>query len=302
MRFFIMGGTGFIGSNLIKYLLKNGHEVAVLIRRPLAVGTFPPGVLTIKGDPLRPGDWQDAAADMDVIVNMVGRPIMTRWTDDARKEILESRVRSTRLAADAILNKGSADIILINANAIGYYGDDSDEVFTEESACGAGFLAEVTAQWQKEAQRASKNGARVVVARFGAVLGMGGGILGQMIPVFRLGLGGRLGSGRQWFSWIHVHDLCRAILFAVVNKKISGVVNMCAPNPVTNSEFTRTLATILHRPAVLPVPGFVLRLAIGDAADMALKGQRVIPAVLERAGFAFDFPTIKEALEDLVGD
>jgi uncharacterized protein (TIGR01777 family) len=302
MRFFIMGGTGFIGVHLISYLLKKGHEVTVLIRRPVMAETFPPGVFTIQGDPLRPGGWQEAAAERDVIVNLVGRPIMTKWTGEARKEILESRVRSTRLAADVLLRNGSSDIMLINANAIGCYGDGGiDEVFTEESACGLGFLAEVTTKWQEEAQRGSENGARVVVARFGAVLGMGGGILGQMIPVFRLGVGGRLGSGRQWFSWIHVHDLCRAILFAAVNKNISGVVNMCAPNPVTNREFTRTLAKILHRPAILPVPGFALRLAIGDAADIALKGQRVIPAALERAGFAFDFPTIKEALEDLVG-
>ncbi|MGC8736146.1 MAG: TIGR01777 family oxidoreductase [Dissulfurimicrobium sp.] len=301
MNFFLMGGTGFIGTHLTSYLLKKGHEVTALVRRPVKAEEFPPGVSIIQGDPLHAGSWQDVASQRDVIVNLVGKPILTRWTDEAREEILESRVRSTRLAADVALKRGPG-ITLINANAVGYYGDgDRDAVFTEESACGTGFLAEVTMKWQEEAMRASENGARVVVARLGAVLGMGGGMLAQMIPVFRLGVGGRLGDGRQWFSWIHIHDLCRAVLFIAANKKVSGTVNMCAPNPVTNMEFTKTLAGILGRPAILPVPGFALRLFIGNAADVALKGQRVVPAVLEREGFAFDFPTIKDALEDLLG-
>lgn len=303
MKFFVMGGTGFIGGYLLRYLLGKGHEVMALVRDNGKAVVCPPGVSVIQGDPLRPGGWQTVAAQRDVILNMVGSPIMTRWTVDSRREILESRLRSTRLAVDAILEKGASDIALINANAIGYYGDNGgDNIFTEESACGKGFLAEVTARWQDEALRASKSGARVVSARFGVVLGAGSGILGRVTPIFRLGLGGRLGSGRQWFSWIHVHDLCRAILFAAADKKLHGAVNLCSPNPVTNIEFTGALADILHRPAILPVPVFALRLVLGEAAVMAIKGQRVMPAVLEKAGFVFDFPTIKEALEDLLGN
>ena len=302
MRFFIMGGTGFVGAALINYLLDNGHEVTALVRRPVKGEGLPSGTLTVNGDPLEPGEWQESAAQKDVIINLVGRPIMTRWTKEAKTEIMESRGRSTRMAVEAISQEDAVNTTLINANAVGYYGGDGgrDEIFTEDSPAGKDFLAEVCIRWQEEAQGALRKGSRVVIARFGAVLGMGGGILGQMIPIFKLGLGGHLGSGNQWFSWLHIHDLCRAILFVSENKNISGVVNMTSPNPVTNKELTKTLSDILGRPAILPVPGFVLRIAVGGAAALALNSQRVIPVVLEKAGFAFDFPTIDYALSDIL--
>ncbi|MDA8163202.1 MAG: TIGR01777 family oxidoreductase [Desulfobacteraceae bacterium] len=300
MKFFIIGGTGFVGMALINYLLGEGHEVTLLARGPVKNENLPKDTAIVYGNPLERGAWQEVAVLKDVIINLAGQPIMTRWTREARSNIMESRVRSTRMAVEAMA-QGAANLTLINANAVGYYGGSGlDRIFTEESSPGEDFLAKVCIKWQEEAEAALEKGARVVIARFGAVLGVGGGILGQMIPVFKLGIGGRLGGGNQWFSWLHIHDLCRAVLFAAQNKDISGVVNMTSPNPVTNKEFTKILADILGRPAILPVPGFVLRLAIGGAADLALKGQRVIPAVLEKAGFGFDFPTVDRALSDIL--
>jgi hypothetical protein len=225
---------------------------------------------------------------------------MTRWTQTARKEILESRVLATRMAVEAIPLDRAKGMTLINANAVGYYEGSGDDRITEKSPAGNGFLAEVTKEWQEEAETASVKGARVIVARFGAVLGREGGALAQMLPPFRLGVGGKLGSGSQWFSWIHMHDLVNALLFVAENKKLAGVINMCSPEPVTNLELTRTLAGVLKRPAKLPVPGFILKLVLGGSAEIALKGQRVFPEMLTNSGFKFDFPILEEALRDLL--
>jgi len=300
MKFFIMGGTGFIGGSLIRHLLKKGHEVTALVSSAAKAGNLPSGANSIVGNPLEPGQWQKEAAQTDVIVNLVGKPIMTRWTRTARKEIMETRVLSTRMAVKAIPEKQDHGITLINANAVGCYGFTKDAIITEKSPVGEGFLAEVTKSWQEEAEVAGEKGARVVIARLGAIIGRGGGAMAQMLPSFQYGLGGRLGSGKQWFPWMHLHDLCRAILFVAEKAEISGAVNMCSPNPVTNIELTKTLARELKRPAILPVPGFVLKIAIGGAAEIALEGQRVIPRILERQGFDFNFLTLEEALRDLL--
>ncbi len=300
MKVFVLGGTGFVGIHLARFFIRHGHAVTCLVRSQSKAEDLPPGARHVTGDPLRSGPWQEEAAKADLIVNLVGRSIMTRWTDEAKEAILKSRVMSTRMAVEAISRERASETVLVNANAVGYYEGAGDRDVTEESPAGKGFLAEVTQAWQEEAERARKKGARVVIARFGAVLGRDGGLLAQMLPVFQLGVGGRLGSGRQWFSWIHIHDLCRAVLFVAERRDVSGPVNFCSPHPVTNRELTRTLARLLGRPAILPVPGFALRLAIGDAAKIALRGERVVPRVLERAGFAFEFPTIEDALKDLV--
>jgi len=302
MNFFLMGGTGFIGIPLIRHLIKKGHNVTALARTSLKAEYLPPGANAVTGDPLKPGAWQKSAGDADVIINLVGRPIMTRWTRTAKKEILDSRIISTRMAVRAIPDRRAHRMTLINANAVGYYEGSGDTLITEKSPPGKGFLAEVCRHWQKEAEVANAMGTRTIIARLGAVLGPEGGMLAQMLPVFRLGIGGRLGSGRQWFSWIHMHDLTACMLFVAENTKMSGVINICSPNPVTNRELTGTLADILNRPAMLPVPAHVLRLILGGSAEIALRGQRVIPAVLEKAGFAFSFPTLKEALESLTGE
>lgn len=301
MKFFIMGGTGFICGPLIRHIIRAGHEVTALARSASRIEYLPPQATPLLDDPLKPGKWQDVAGQADVIINLVGRPIMTRWTKTAQKEILESRILATRMAVGAISPDRVKKITLINANAVGYYEGSRDTFITEKSPPGNGFLAMVAQRWQQAAEAASEKGARVIIPRFGAVLGRGGGALAQMLPPFRLGIGGRLGNGRQWFSWIHMHDLVKALLFVAENNTLAGAVNMCSPEPVTNLELTRTLSKVLNRMAILPIPGIILKLAIGGSAEIALKGQRVFPEILKSAGFIFDFPTIETALRDLIG-
>ncbi len=302
MNFFIMGGTGFIGGPLIRQIIRTGHEVTALTRSAALVESLPSQVTPVVDDPLRPGKWQEIAGRTDVIINLVGSTIMTRWTKSVRKEILESRILATRMAVEAIPTSRPKQMTLINANAMGYYGDTASTVITEKSPSGNGFLAEVAQKWQQEAEVASERGARVIIPRFGAVLGRGGGALAKMLPPFRLGIGGKLGNGRQWFSWIHMHDLVKAILFVAEKNTVAGVINMCSPEPVTNLEFTRILSTVLKRPAILPVPGIILKLVIGGSSEVVLMGQRVFPEILKSAGFVFDFPTLEPALRNLIGD
>jgi uncharacterized protein len=300
MKFFIMGGTGFVGGPLIRHIIGAGHEVTALARDVSRVECLSPQAVPLVDDPLKSGKWQEVAGQADVIINLVGKPIMARWTKNARKEILESRILSTRLAVEAIPHERAGQMTLVNANAVGYYEGEGDAFITEKSPPGKGFLSEVCQGWQREAEAGAEKGARVIIPRFGAVLGRGGGALAQMLPPFRLGLGGRLGSGRQWFSWIHMDDLVRALLFVVENKDVAGVVNMCSPEPVRNLELTRTLSHVLKRPAILPVPGVILKLALGGSAEIALEGQRVLPEILKNAGFTFDFPSLEAALDNLL--
>jgi len=302
MDFFIMGGTGFVGVPLIRRIIRAGHELSVLTRNPAIVESLPSQVTPVVGDPLSPGKWQEIAGKADVIINLVGSSILTRWSKSAREEILESRILATRMAVEAIPASRAKQVTLINANAVGYYGDSASTCITEKSPPGGGFLAEVTQRWQQEAEVASEMGVRVVIPRFGAVLGRGGGALARMLPPFRLGIGGKLGNGRQWFSWIHMDDLVKALLFVAEKETVAGVVNMCSPEPVTNLELTRTLSKLLKRPAILPVPGIILKLVIGGASEIVLKGQRVFPEVLKNAGFVFDFPTLETALKNLTGE
>lgn len=298
MTFFIMGGTGFVGKHLIVWLVKQGHTVVALARGQKSLERLPAGCRGILGDPLRPGDWQVQAGQADVMVNLLGRSIMTRWNDESKRDILETRVQSTRMAVAAV--SPERPMILINANAVGYYPMDGGE-FAEDGPAGAGFLAEVSQRWQFEAEKARDKGSRVVIARFGTVLGADGGAMARMLPVFRLGLGGRLGSGNQWFAWIHVLDLCRALEFMALQDSLTGPVNCCAPQFVTNAEFTRALGRVLHRPALLPVPALILKLALGEVAQVVLKGAKIVPKALEKAGFAFRFSKLEAALQDIVG-
>lgn len=302
MHYFIMGATSFTGGYVIDALRSQGNEVTAIVRDlARAKRLEQKGVKLVLGDPLGEGSWQEIASKSDVIVNLVGRPIFDRWDDKVKREILETRITSTKMAVKAISFRSNSNITLINTNAIGYYGDTGDQIITETSPAGSGFLAEVCVAWQEAAQQAEKYGARVVLPRFGAVLGNNGGMLQKIIPIFKLGLGGRIGSGRQWFSWIHARDLAKAVAFVAANSSISGPVNFCSPEPVRNAEFTLTIAESLKRPAFLPVPAFVLKMALGEAADIALWSQRVLPDVLTDAGFNFDFATLDSALSDILG-
>ncbi len=298
MTFFIMGGTGFVGRHLITLLLEQGHAVTALARGSKSAKRLPAGCQTVLGDPLQSGPWQARAGQSDVVINLVGRSIMTRWNTSAKQEIMDTRVLSTRMAVAALLPDRATT--LINANAVGYYPLRGDAEFTEADPPGTGFLAEVCQRWQEEAEKARQKGARVVIARFASVLGQGGGSMRQLLPLFQKGLGGRLGSGNQWFPWIHVLDLCRALEFAAQHEDIVGPMNCCAPQYVTNAEFTRTLGRVLRRPTIVPAPAFAIRLILGEVAQVVLQGVKVAPKVLQQAGFAFLFPGLEAALRDLV--
>ena len=299
MHYFVLGGTGFIGRHLTAHLVKSGHEVTALVRSTGRLPDFFDQVHVVQGDPLVPGPWQERMADdaVQVVVNLVGYPIIKRWTDSLKEMIFTSRILSTRMVSEALA--GASPKVFFCANALGYYGDQGTALLEEDGAPGSDFLAEVCLAWQREAEVAQESGHRLVIGRFAPVLGRDGGLLEPMLPVFRYGLGGILGSGKQWLSWIHVEDLCRAIVFSVEHEDLSGPVNMTVPNPVTNARFTGILARTLHRPAWIRVPAFALRLVYGQAADAILGSQRCIPHRLEQAGFSFVFEDITTALQDV---
>lgn len=296
LRVIVAGASGPIGRALARALREQGAEVRRLVRRPKA------GPGEVAWDP-EAGTLDPRAFDgADAVVNLAGRSIAAlRWTPAVRREILGSRVRSTRLIVDTILNASAVPPVLVSASAIGYYGDRGDEVLDESSPPGHGFLAEVAQAWEDEARRATPAGTRVVSTRFGIVLARDGGVLSTMLPLFRAWLGGPLGSGRQWWSWIHVDDVAAALLAAIRIAALEGPVNVASPAPVTNQAFTRALASALGRPAVLRVPAFALRLAGGAVADeMMLASQRAVPARLQAHGFQFRWSELEPALRDLL--
>ena len=299
MKVFIAGGTGFIGQALIHKLLRTGHAVTTLARNPGKLGDLSGQIRMIPGSPLIPGPWQQEVAGHEVIVNLTGTSIFTRWTPAAKEMILESRVAATRNIVEAIPDMALSPPTLINGSAAGYYGFCRDEEKYEPDPPGAGFLASVCQAWEKEANRAQGK-ARVVLMRTGVVLGKNGGALDAMLPAFRLGVGGKLGHGRQWFPWIHLDDLTSALVFLMETQGIHGPVNLSAPAPVRNAEFTRCLGQALHRPTFLPVPGFAIRLALGELSSVLLEGCRMMPGVLREKGFSFRFPELQPALEDIL--
>lgn len=273
MKVTVRGGTGFIGRHLVARLTASGHSVSVLGRGDL--GT-------------------DAQAD--AIVNLAGEPIAQRWTPEAKQRIRDSRIAGTRRLVQTLSQLGKRPVVLVSASAVGYYGSHGDEVLTEVSPSGQGFLAELCVEWEKEAHAAEAFGVRVVTPRIGVVLSKDGGALARMLPPFKLGAGGKIGSGKQWMSWVHIDDLTGLIQFALEQPMLKGPVNTTAPNPVTNAEFTRGLARALHRPAFLPVPAVVLKTMFGEMSEILLEGQRVLPRVAQAAGYAFRYPELAAAL------
>jgi uncharacterized protein (TIGR01777 family) len=298
MNITISGASGFIGRRLLKSLAKAGHSLHVLSRH--AGTNLPAGVRISTWDPLKGPPPAESLREADAIIHLAGEPVAQRWTAQAKRRIRESRVAGTRNLVEALATLTQRPEALICASAIGYYGSRGDEVLTESSAPGSGFLPEVCVAWEREAQAAEALGLRVVRVRMGLVLDAGGGALPRMLPPFRMGVGGRLGNGRQWMSWIQLEDLAALFQFAV-ESQVRGPLNGAAPNPVTNSDFTRELARALGRPAVFPVPGFALRLLFGEMADVLLDSQRVAPGAPEAAGFRFRFPQLAQALAGLLG-
>ena len=302
MKIFVTGGTGFIGRYVTRRLSEAGHQVLVLSRSAQNAKESVPWAEIVEGDPRKAGEWQKPASECEGAVNLAGTSIFRVWTDAARKSILESRVLSTRNLVDALSGSGGGKI-LINGSAVGYYGSRMDDlILSEDDPPGSEFLSEVCVQWEAEAQRAAGAGVRVAPCRFGIVLGKGGGALSMMLPAFRWMVGSSIGNGRQWMSWIHLEDLFEIFSFLLGDGAISGPVNCTAPNPVRNSEFSRVLSKTLNRPILLPgAPSFALNMLLGEFANVVVKGQRVVPKKLLENGFHFRFPTLPQALENLIG-
>ena len=293
MRVLVSGSSGLIGSALVHALEIGRHTVVRLVRSPVSEGGA--GVLW---DPTRQTIDRTGLEGLDAVVHLAGEPILGRWTAAKKRRIRDSRVAGTRLVAEALASLERRPAVLVCASAAGYYGDRGDEILTEDSTPGGGFLADVCQAWEAAADPARQAGIRVVHVRTGLVLARDGGLLKTLLLPFRIGLGGPIGQGKCYWSWIALDDLVATYRFAIAREGLSGAVNAAAPNPVRNAEFARMLGAALRRPAVLPVPPFALRLVFGrEAADDAmLTGSRLTPARLLDAGFRFQYPELEGAL------
>ena len=301
MRIFVTGATGLIGRRLVADRLSRGDTLTVVSRDAGRAQTLGTGIDVVEADLMRPGDWQKQVDGCDAVVHLAGAGVGDRrWNSAYRKLLVDSRVESTRRIVDAIDNAGARPPVLVNASAVGYYGDCGDTPLDESAPAGDDFLAGLTVQWEEQAARAGRGSTRVTMLRIAVVLDPRGAALGKMLPVFRLGLGGPLGSGRQYFPWVHWRDAIGLIGFALDNESISGPLNVVAPEAVTNREFTRILGRVLHRPAVLPVPAAMLRFAIGEMGRYVVASQRVGAERAIRAGYTFAFDRLQPALEDLL--
>jgi len=279
MRIAVFGASGFIGSHLVAALRARGDDVrAVSMREPHAAAA--------------------ASGGMDAVVNLAGEPIAQRWNAEVKRKIRESRTTLPSKFFDALAHVEPKPQTYISASAIGYYGTSEDASFTESSPPGVDFLAQVCAEWENVAQRGRECGMRVVCVRNGLALGPDGGVFAKILPVFKTGTGGRLGSGKQWYSWIHIDDLVGIYLLSI--DKLAGSINGTAPNPVRNKDFTETLGRALHRPAALPVPNFALKIMLGEGAEMALQGQCVLPERAQAEGYVFKYPTLESAFSNLL--
>ena len=298
MNIFITGGSGYVGTELSRHFLAGGHSVTAVGMRPVHEAIGHDGYRYLSADTCRPGDWQDAAAGADVIVNLAGKSIFKRWNHRTKTAIYDSRILTTRLIADAL--PAGTGAVLLSTSAVGYYGSQGEAPLTEIAAPGDDFLARLAVDWEAAAKEAAAKGARVVVARFGIVLSAGGGAMRKMLPAFRSGVGGPIGSGKQWFPWIHITDLIRALDFLRFRSDAQGPYNCCAPEPVRQGDFARRLGRRLNRPTVMPAPAAMMRLMLGEFAGTLLASQRVIPERLQEMGFSFRFPDIDAALEEIV--
>jgi uncharacterized protein (TIGR01777 family) len=300
MKIFITGGTGFVGGHLTSRLIQAGNEVTILTRSGRGTEKGAAGISYVQGDPTQKGPWQEAIGNHEVIINLAGASIFSRWSDEQKKAIRESRIHTTRNIVEGIPSPAAKKIALFSTSAVGYYGFCGDEELIENSPPGNDFLSRLAVEWEGEACKAKEKAIRVVIMRFGIVLGEKGGALGQMIPLFKKYIGGPIGSGKQWFSWIHIQDLADAIVFLTKHAEISGPVNICSPNPVRNQDLAKSLGKALHRPSFLAAPGFMVKWVLGELGSVILQGQRVIPRKLLDHGFVFQYPEIQKALQNLL--
>jgi uncharacterized protein (TIGR01777 family) len=297
----IIGGTGFIGRTLSSAFSAHGYNVVVLSREFSRASSMSENIPVIRGDILNPGQWQEIISDYDVLINLAGASVFRRWTPQAKREIMDSRIVTTRNIVDALRIRSGKVKSFLSVSGVGYYGFHQDEILDENDRRGTDFLANVAAQWEKEALRASEYGVRVLICRFGHVLGLGGGVLPKLISLAKLHLASRWGSGVQWISWVHEADVARALLYLLHNETVSNPVNITAPKPVQNREMMKLLAQLTRkRVLVPPIPEFILRLITGEFATVFMNGQRVVPEKLLASGYCFEYSKMENALHNLL--
>lgn len=304
MKIAITGATGFVGTRLVHSLKDEGHQFVIFTRNVNRAKTiYPPSTFPnmeiVAYNATESGEWQDKISGCDAVVNLAGEPIAERWSPEHKKAILESRQLGTRKIVEAISKATDKPSVLINPSAVGYYGTSETKTFDENSSPGDDFLAEVCQAWESEAQEVKKVNVRLVILRFGIVLGTEGA-LSRMIPPFKLFAGGPIGSGRQWFSWIHIDDLVQLLKESLNRSGIVGTFNATAPNPVRMNELCETLGEVMNRPSWLPVPDFALEVLLGEGSKVVLEGQQVLPKETLALGFQYQYPTIQSALMDIV--
>ena len=304
MKVAITGATGLVGSRLVEKLKAESHQILVLTRNAdKAQKVFPnsafPTVEIVQYNPQESGEWQTVISGCDAVINLAGAPIAERWSPQYKQEILSSRQIVTQKIVEAIKKAEIKPQVLVSASAIGYYGTSETATFDETSSSGNDFLAEVCQKWEEEAAKVKEAGVRLVIPRIGIVLA-NGGALGKMIGPFQMFAGGPIGSGRQWFSWIHRDDLVGLIIEALKRPDMEGVFNATSPNPVKMSQFCQTLGEVMNRPSWLPVPDFVLELLLGDGSKVVLEGQQVLPKQTQGVGFQYQYPQLKPALQEIL--
>lgn len=299
MKILVTGATGLIGRSLCRKLTDDGHTVIGVSRS----SRQPPGLMVAELQQWDPqtGPIASTALDgIDAVVNLAGEPIDSRrWSEQQKNLIRDSRIVTTRNLVETLCSIDRKPEVLVSSSAVGFYGDRGDEQLDETSTPGRGFMSEICREWEREAERVTERGIRVVEVRTGVVLSREGGALQKMLTPFKFGIGGPLGSGKQWFPWIHINDIVGIFHHAIVTRLLSGPVNGVAPEPATNKEFTRELATALHRPAFLPVPEAAMRVLVGEMAEVLFGSQRVLPKVALESGYRFQYPALTEALSDL---
>jgi len=301
MKILVTGSSGLVGTALVSALARGGHTVCRLVRPQSAGGEGAKEGFAVAWNPAT-GELGSAGVGADAVVNLAGASIADgRWTTQRKALLRSSRIDTTRALVGALAKMNARPSVLASASAIGYYGNRGDEILTEESKPGADFLAGLAQEWEAEALKAEALGIRVALARFGIILAREGGALPKMMLPFRIGVGGKLGSGQQWMSWVILEDVVEILRFAIENASVRGAVNIASPLPLQNAEFTKVLAKAMHRPALFPAPAFALRLALGEMADaLLLSSQRVAPQVLEKTGYRFLHSDLSSALKNLV--
>jgi len=298
MKIFITGGTGFVGRHLAAAFLEKDHEVTAVGSSPKAMPELDRRVRYLVADTSKSGPWQEEVEAADIVINLAGRTIFHLWTKPYKKQIRDSRVLTTRHLVEAL--PSNSRVRLISAPAAGFYGNKADKILTEEESAGDDFLAEVCGNWESEALKATKKGAKVVIARFGVVIGKNGGAVSQMLWPYRFFIGGPIGAGNQWFPWIHISDLMAAVFHIIHNDHAKTVYNLTSPNPVQNSNLAKTIGQLLRRPSFLKVPSFFLRTFLGEFGSVLLFSQRAVPNRLISENFEFQYPEIENAILEVI--